>query len=139
MARSANLTAKFEIDSTPLTSPTLLEIGGIEDFTFDSEEEVQTGFFVSAGGAGYSDVTAGRLTISVTGKRIVGDIGQDYIDGLNNSFGSARKSTLTVTFDSGTIYTIPCSIEISSLSGGAAEELESFEVTFHSDGVWATA
>ena len=137
MARNANLEWLVQIDTTPEATPTLAEIGGLESLDFTTEEEVQTGYFISDSGAGYSDITAGRLTVGVSGKRINGDTGQDYIVGLIGSWGASRKSTLTLTNAvTSEVIEVPCSIELASVTGGSTEELEAFEVTFHSDGAW---
>jgi len=138
MARKANLTTGIQVDTTPETTPTLVDLSGIESLDWAVENEVQTGYFISDAGAGYSDVTAGRMTISMSGKRIIGDAGQDYIVGMLGSWGSSLKTNLSIT-EGGQTYTIPVSVELTSFTGGAAEELEAFEVTFHSDGAWTVA
>ena len=138
--RHANLVWKAEIDTTPTEEETYVEIGGIESMSWENSEEVQEGFAFSDGGAGYSEVTAGRLNISMSGRRIEGDAGQDYCVGLVGNWGSDRKSTLKLTNSkTSDVLTIPCSIEVGAFSGGAAEELETFEVTFHSDGAWTVS
>ncbi len=137
MARSANLQWLVQVDTTPTATPTLVEIGGLESLDFSFEEETKQGYFNNDNGTGYSDVTAGRLTVSVSGKRVDGDAGQDYISGLAGSWGASRKNTLTLTHSvTGDIYSIPCSIELGATTGGSMEELEAFECTFHSDGAW---
>ena len=136
--RNANLKWKIEVDTTPeLETEDFKEIKGMESLEFSFEDEVQTGFFLSDNGYGYSDVTAGRLTVSLTGKRVVGDDGQDFIVGLVGAWGNSRKSTLKLTNEeTNEAFEIPSSIEIGTVLGGGAEELEEFEVTFHSDGEW---
>lgn len=138
--RNANLKWKIEVDTTPdVSTDEYKEIKGIESLEFAFEDEVQSGFFLSDNGYGYSDVTAGRLTVSLTGKRVAGDDGQDYIVGLVGAWGNSRKSTLKLTNDeTNETFEIPSSIEIGTVLGGGAEELEEFEVTFHSDGEWTT-
>ncbi|MCK4258752.1 MAG: hypothetical protein KAX49_07225 [Halanaerobiales bacterium] len=137
MARTANLKWKIEIDTTPLSTPTLAEVKGLESLDFAVENENQSGYFIADGGFGYSDIVAGRLTVGVSGKRIDGDTGQDYLAGLVGSWGADVKSTLTLTnYITGDVYSIPCSVDVTAVSGGAAEELEIFECTFHSDGAW---
>jgi len=137
MARSANLKWLVKINSTPATTATYVEVGGLESLAWGNSEEVQEGFFISDDGAGYSDVTGGRLNITLSGKRVDGDTGQDYIIGLMGSWGSSRKSTLQLTHVvTGDVYLIPCSIEITAPSGGDTVALESFECVCHSDGAW---
>jgi len=140
MGRNANTVYKVEIDSTPSTSETYVVVGGITDLEWDNSEEIQENFFLEDDGAGSSDITGGRLNISVSGKRVDGDAGQDYIVGLVGSYGSARKSTVKLTnSQTGDVYTIPCSIEVGRFSGGSTVELEVFECTFHSDGAWTVS
>ena len=137
MARTANLKWKIEIDTTPATTATYAEVGGIESVDFANSDEVKEGFFISDGGFGHSDVTAGRLAVGLSGKRVDGDTGQDYIVCLVGSWGADRKSTVKLTsYVTGDVYEIPCSLEIGAVSGGAAEDLEAFECTAHSDGAW---
>lgn len=136
MSRYANNKTKLELDITHGSTPTLTEIHGIESLDWSIEEEVQTGYFVSDGGAGYSDVTAGRMTINLSGKRLNADAVQDYVAGLNGKWGADRKNELKITLPDGSFYEIPCTIEIGSLSGGEASDLEAFDITLHSDGKW---
>jgi len=137
MARQANLKWKVEINTT---GTTYKEVKGIESISWDSAEEVQEGYFLSDGGFGYSDVTSGRLNITLSGKRVDPDDGQDYIIGKIGKWGADLKTNLkltnTITSD---VYTIPCSIEVTSPFGGDAEGLEEFEVVLHSDGAWTVA
>lgn len=137
MARNANLKWLIQINTTPSSTATYTEIGGLESVEFGNSEEVQEGYFLDGGGAGYSDITAGRLNITLAGKREDGDVGQDYIVGLIGSWGQSRKSTLKLTsYVTGDVYEIPCSIEVTSPSGGNADELGKFECVMHSDGAW---
>jgi len=140
MPRQANLKWKIEIDTTPLSTATLVEVKGIESISWDMAEEVQEGYFISDAGYGYSEVTAGRLNITLSGKRINGDTAQDFIMGKVGKWGAERKTTLKLTeLVSLETYTIPCAFEISSPAGGDAEGLSEFEVTLHSDGAWAVS
>jgi hypothetical protein len=140
MARQANLKWKIEVDSTPATTATFVEVKGIESISWDSAEEVQEGYFISDGGFGYSDVTAGRLNITLSGKRVTGDTGQDYIVGKVGKWGNDRKTDLRLTnLTNLKKFTIPCSFEIPTFCGGDAEGLEEFEVVFHSDGAWTAS
>ena len=140
MARYANSAWKIEIDTTPLATATYVEIGGIEDIDWGLAEETWEGFFLKDQGAGSSDVLAGRLNVSLSGKREEGDAGQDYIMGLMGTYGAARKSTLRLTHSTTSDqYTIPCSIEITAPGGGASEDLSAFECTLHSDGAWTAS
>jgi len=137
MARQANLKWKIEVNTTGVTYK---EIKGIESISWDSAEEVQEGYFLSDGGFGYSDVTAGRLNITLSGKRIDPDDGQDYIIGKVGKWGADLKTNLKLTnLGTSDVYTIPCSIEVTTPFGGDAEGLEEFEVVFHSDGAWSVA
>jgi hypothetical protein len=137
MGRNANNKTKLEIDITFANeTPTLAEFDGIETLDWAVEEEVQTGYFISDGGAGYSDVTAGRLTITLTGKRVYGDPAQDYIVGLTGQWGANRKNKLKITLPDESYFEIPCSIEIVSIAGGDASDLSAFETILHSDGAW---
>jgi hypothetical protein len=140
MARQANLKWKVEVDTTPTTTATYAEVKGIESISWDSANEVQEGYFLADAGFGYSDVTAGRLNITLSGKRVDGDTGQDYIIGKLGLWGSNRKTTLKLTnLTNLDKFTIPSVFEITSPFGGDAEGLEEFEVVFHSDGAWTAS
>ena len=140
MARQANLKWKIEVDTTPTTTATWAEVKGIESVSWDSAEEVQEGYFLSDGGFGYSDVTAGRLNITLSGKRIDGDTGQDFIMGKFGKWGTDRKTDLRLTnLTNLDKITIPSSFEITTPAGGDAEALADFEVVFHSDGAWTAS
>ena len=123
----------FEIDTDPLGTPTLAHIAaGISDFDQDNAEETSTDFYLSNEGFGQTDVVGASMMVSFTGHREYDDLAQNYIFGLVDELGPARKTELTITAPDGATKVGPCTIvNIKEASGATNSKGEiSFELHF---------
>ncbi len=77
--------------------------------------------------------TGRGITISFNGKRCVGDDGNNYIAGLAFKSGADCASKLKWTFPDGTVVTIPCVINVTSM-GGDSTNVDPLEWECLSDG-----
>lgn len=140
MSRNAIHQYTFEIDTTPGSTPTLVEICGIESVDLPISYEVQNGFFTCDNGWGYSDRTGAQITGTLEGKRVLGDAGQEYVIGLQYDLTQDAKTTIKITYplsDTGSTAAtleIPATITNIQDIGGATTELSVFSMEFMSDG-----
>ena len=79
-------------------------------------------------------VTGKSLTIKLTGKRHVGDAGNDYLAGLAWSTGAACNSQLEWTMPSGAKLKYDCVVNVVNPGGGGSRDVAPLEVELLSDG-----
>lgn len=79
-------------------------------------------------------VTGKAITISVTGKRNVGDEGNDYINGLALKTGADAHTTFKWNFPNGDTLTIPCVISVTNWASGDSTTVAPLEFDVMSDG-----
>lgn len=130
-----------EIDTTP-NGPTRTWVGfgeGIENIGEALNEVVQQYFFFSKKGYASNFVTGMAPAYTCTGRRIIGDPGQDYIFNPARKFGlMVERNTnfrISVGNEDGTINQIVCPVTLANLTdlGGATTDgsAVSFEVRFN--------
>lgn len=79
-------------------------------------------------------VTGKSLTIKLTGKRHVGDEGNDYLAGLAWSTGADCNSQLEWTMPSGAKLKYDCVVNVVNPGGGESRDVAPMEVELLSDG-----
>ncbi|MGN1133701.1 MAG: phage tail tube protein [Oscillospiraceae bacterium] len=79
-------------------------------------------------------MTGKSITISVSGKRNVGDAGNDYIAGLALKTGAEATSTLTWTFPSGDKLVIAGVVNVKEWGSGDSTNVAPLSFDFMSDG-----
>lgn len=79
-------------------------------------------------------VTGKSLTIKLTGKRHVGDEGNDYLAGLAWSTGADCNSQLEWTMPSGAKLKYDCVVNVINPGGGESRDVAPLEVELLSDG-----
>ena len=79
-------------------------------------------------------VTGKSITVSISGKRNVGDDGNDYVNGLALKTGSEATSTLVWTFPSGAVLTIKGVVSVTEWSSGESTAVAPLAFDFMSDG-----
>ena len=79
-------------------------------------------------------MTGKGITISFTGKRTIGDEGNDYVAGLTFLNEQAVNSVLDWEFPDGTIVSIPCVVNVTNNGGGDTTNVAPLEFDIMSDG-----
>lgn len=79
-------------------------------------------------------VTGKSITISVSGKRNVGDAGNDYIESVATKTGSECSTTVTWNFPSGAKLVMPCVINVTSWGAGESRDAAPLAFDAMSDG-----
>ncbi len=78
--------------------------------------------------------TGKAITISVSGKRNVGDDGNDYIAGLATKTGADCTTTVIWTFPSGATLTMPCVVNVTEWGAGDSRSVAPLSFDLMSDG-----
>ena len=112
---------QFKIDKTGgdgSTASNLATIADMENFSVSIDGNVEEWNPFEAEGWANRLVTGKSITISISGKRNIGDAGNDYIDGLALKTGQDCNTTLAWTFPSGASLLIPCLINVTEWGSG---------------------
>ena len=108
-------------------------IADMESFSVAFNDNVQEWTPMTTNGWVRRLKTGKGVTISIKGKRHVGDAGNDYIADMAWKTGSQCNSELQWTFPNGDVVTIPCVINVTSV-GGNSTDVEALEFECLSDG-----
>lgn len=114
---------QFKVDKTGgdgSTASNLVSIADMESFSVSIDGKVQEWESYDAEGWTNRLKTGNSITISVSGKRNVGDGGNDYIESLAIKTGQDCNTTLVWTFPSGASLKMPCVINVTEWGAGEA-------------------
>jgi hypothetical protein len=107
---------------------------GIESVTPNINEQNQQYFFVCGQGGAHNEVTGIAPQYDISGRRIVGDAAQDYIDGLKYKLGDERKSSFKVVVNGETIVA-DCTIANIVSFGGSTLDVNQFSCSIMVNGI----
>lgn len=125
----------FKIDTTSRgTTPTYVVIKDMETFEPSIDGKVQEWNPMDTMGWARRLLTAKAFGIKLSGKRQVGDPGNDYVAGLAFETGLACNSKMEITFPDGDKLTFDCVVNVSKSFGGASNDVSALEFEALSDG-----
>lgn len=127
----------FKIDTTGGTgeASNLKAIADMESFSVSIDGNVEEWKPFDQEGWTRRLVTGKALTVSVSGKRNIGDAGNDYVAGLALKTGADSHSTVVWTFPSGATLTIPCVINVTEWESGDSTAVAPLAFDIMSDGM----
>lgn len=128
---------QFKIDKTGgdgSTAANLATIADMENFSVAIDGNVEEWKPFDAEGWVRRLVTGKSITISISGKRNIGDAGNDYIDGLALKTGADASTTLIWNFPSGASLKIPGVVSVTEWGGGDSTAVAPLAFDFMSDG-----
>ena len=111
----------------------LVPIADMESFSVSFDDNVEEWTPMTTEGWVRRLKTGKGITISLNGKRNIGDAGNDYVAGLAFLSGQACNSELEWTFPNGDKVVIPCVINVTA-GGGDSTNVEPLEFECLSDG-----
>ena len=128
---------QFKIDKAGgdgSTADNLVGIADMENFSVSIDGNVEEWKPFEAEGWTRRLMTGKSITISISGKRNVGDAGNDYIEGLAMKTGEEATTTLIWTFPSGAKLVIKGVVNVTELGGGDSTGVAPLAFDFMSDG-----
>ena len=128
---------QFKIDKTGgdgSTESNLVTIADMESFSVSIDGNVEEWKPFDQEGWTRRLVTGKALTVSVSGKRNIGDAGNDYVAGLALKTGADSHTTVVWTFPSGATLTIPCVINVTEWESGDSTAVAPLAFDIMSDG-----
>lgn len=110
----------FEIGRTKASGGawTYAKIADMENFEFSVETGVEEWNAMENDGWRSALATAKSITVSVSGKRHVGDAGNDYVASMIMKNGQDAYSNLKITFANGDVLVMDCVISLTGFMGG---------------------
>ena len=127
---------QFEINTkgrSGATGGTFASIADMETFSVSFDNNVEEWTPMDQDGWKRRLMTGKGLSISLNGKRNVGDAGNDYVAGMKFKNGQACNTELKWTFPNGDIVIIPCVINVTE-GGGDSTNVEPMAFECLSDG-----
>lgn len=128
----------FKIDTSSETArsetPSYATIKDMESASISIDTGVETWNPLDAKGWQRALATSKSMTISMSGKRHIGDTGNDYIAGKLLKNGQGCNSTYQITFPDEKVLTVPCVIQVKTLAGADSTNVAPLEFDLISDG-----
>lgn len=125
-----NYENKYEIDVNPSGDAPTFEVlaAGITNVSWNGNEQLMQDVYYDGKGMGSTEVVGGQLVGSVTGHRKVGDPAQDFVMGLDLTYGEGRKTTLKWTKPDGRVLT--CAITLANITDAAGDANAKDDISF---------
>ena len=124
----------FKINNRGRSGDALVTIAEMESFSVSIDGNTAEWSPLEAAGWMRRMVTGKSLTITLTGKRHVGDAGNDYLAGLAWCTGADCNSQFEWTFPSGAKLKFDCVVNVTNPGGGESRDVAPLEVEILSDG-----
>ena len=124
----------FKINNRGRSGDALVTIAEMESFSVSIDGNTAEWSPLEAAGWMRRMVTGKSLTITLTGKRHVGDAGNDYLAGLAWRTGEDCNSQFEWTFPSGAKLKFDCVVNVTNPGGGESRDVAPLEVEILSDG-----
>lgn len=106
---------------------------GIEGMPFSENEQNQQFHFLCGEGFASNVVTGASPEIVITGRRVVGNVAQDYIAGMQFKLGEERESSVKI-ISGGKQIVCDCTIGAITTFGGQTLDVNSFGCTIRFNG-----
>lgn len=131
----------FRIDKSSETSRSVnpsdddyVTIADMESASISVDTGVETWNPLEAKGWQRALATAKSITISMLGKRNIGDPGNDYVASKLLKNGQACNTSYKITFPNGDTLVVPSVIQVKSVAGADSTNVAPLEVDLISDG-----
>lgn len=96
-------------------------IADLEEFNISIENNTETWYSIAEGGWQNALLTAKALSGSFSGKRTVGDKGNDFIDGLRYEIGHDAEAEFKITFPDTSTLEITAVVGLTDLLGASTD------------------
>ena len=126
---------KIEIGVSKTASEyTYAEIADMESASITVDTGVEEWNSITEGGWRKALATSKALSMSMSGKRCIGDAGNDYIASLWNKNGQECNSSCKITVPNGDILTFDCVVQVTSFLGSDSTAVAPLEFELLSNG-----
>lgn len=125
---------KFKISTSGRSNATMSVIADMESFSVSIDGNVEEWSPLDMEGWMRRMVTGKSLTISVSGKRNIGDAGNDYVAGKAWCTGADCETKFEWEFPTGAKLEFDCVLNVTNPGGGEGRNVAPLEFEVMSDG-----
>ncbi|MCI2047465.1 MAG: phage tail protein [Faecalibacterium sp.] len=127
---------KFKIGTSGSASTTeqMATVSNLETFSVSIDGNVEEWKPMEAEGWVRRLKTGSSLKISFSGKRCIGDAGNDYVAGSFINTGVSASTKFEWEFPSGAKLEMPCVMNVTNVGGGDSTNVAALEFEIQSDG-----
>mgnify|MGYP005849529785 FL=1 len=129
-----NIKFKIGIKGKASTDEQMATIADMETFSMSIDGTVQTWTPMTTDGWQRALMTGKSFSISLKGKRNVGDPGNDYVAGTTFADGLDCSSKATIEFPDGAKLAFDCVVSVTNNGGGDATDVAPLEFDLQGDG-----
>lgn len=112
----------------------MVAVAEMENFSVKIDGKVEEWTPMETAGYLRRFMTGKSITVTLSGKRHVGDAGNDYVASKAWSIGSDCESTFEWLFPNGDTLSFPCVINVTNNGGGESTNVAPLEIDVMSDG-----
>ena len=112
---------KVKIKTATEPSKTYSEIADLEEMSLSIENNVETWYSINDEGWQNALLTAKALSGSFSGKRTLGDAGNDYVDGLRYKIGKDAEADWEIEFPDGSKLDFTAVTALTDILGAATD------------------
>ena len=112
---------KVKIKTATEPSETYSEIADLEELNLSIENNVETWYSINDEGWQNALLTAKALSGSFSGKRTLGDAGNDYVDGLRYKIGKDAEADWEIEFPDGSKLDFTAVTALTDILGAATD------------------
>ena len=112
---------KVKIKTATEPSETYSEIADLEEMNLSIENNVETWYSINDEGWQNALLTAKALSGSFSGKRTLGDTGNDYVDGLRYKIGKDAEADWEIEFPDGSKLDFTAVTALTDILGAATD------------------
>ena len=126
---------QFKVNTSSTSTASYNAIADMETFSVSSDNNVEEWTPFTTEGWTRRLMTGKSITISVSGKRNVGDTGNDFVAGLFNKSGQAAEADFQWTFpDGGVLELADAVVNVTNLGAGDSTAVGALEFEIMSNG-----
>ena len=116
-------------------SNSVATIADMESFSVSFDNNIETWYAIAEDGWQKALMTGKAITISVSGKRNVGDTGNDFVAGMAFKNGREAECVFQWTFKDGTVVEFANAvIDVREMGGGDSTNVAPLNFDIHSNG-----
>ena len=112
---------KVKIKTATDPSDTYSEIADLEEMSLSLENNVETWYSINDGGWQNALLTAKALSGSFSGKRTLGDTGNDFVEGLRYKIGKDAEADWEIEFPDGSKLDFTAVTALTDILGAATD------------------
>ena len=112
---------KVKTSAASAQTPVYSEIADLEEVNLSLENNTETWYSSKDGGWQNALLTAKALTGSFSGKRTLGDTGNDYLEGLRYNIGKSAEADWQIEFPDGSKLEFTAVTALTDILGAATD------------------